>query len=128
MSFRDYINAKQATLKKALENISSGGTGEDEGRVWEPYLRSDFTGWQNSDAYKMSKCDEGYTITLSQNDNFRFKIYDNRSGSWYGSEVVAEGCEVEFGTDGHTNILLSAGTYKIIFVTENQTIIIIPVK
>ena len=128
MSFRDYINAKQATLKKALENINSGGTGEDEGRVWEPYLRSDFTGWQNSDAYKMSKCDEGYTITLSQNDNFRFKIYDNRSGSWYGSEVVAEGCEVEFGTDGHTNILLSAGTYKIIFVTENQTIIIIPVK
>lgn len=127
MSFADYINAKQATLKNALENGGSDGREDDTDSVWEPYIRSDFTGWQNDNAYKMMACEDGYTFTLTQSSDFRFKIYDNKSGSWFGSEVVDEGCAVEFDTDGHTNILLPAGTYTIIFVTQTKTIKIIPV-
>ena len=126
MSFADYINAKQSTLKKALENVASGNIQDDVEREWEPYIRSDFTGWQNDEAYKMSKCDVGYTIILTQGSDFRFKVYDNRSGSWFGSEVVIEDCSIEYGTDGHTNILLPAGSYTVIFLTDSKTINIIP--
>lgn len=121
MSFADYITAKQATLKNALEN----GTAEDE-RQWEPYIRGDFTSWGNDEAYKMTRCEQGYTFTLSQSSEIRFKVYDNRSGSWYGSEVVVDDCQVNFNTDDHTNIILLAGTYTIIFSTNDKTIDIIP--
>lgn len=121
MSFANYINAKQATLKSVLE---SGAT--DGERQCEPYIRADFTNWNIDEAYKMIKCEQGYSIVLTQNNEFRFKVYDNRSDAWFGSEAVTDDCPIDFNTDGHTNIILPAGTYLVFFSTQNKTISIIP--
>ena len=124
MSFADYIAKKQNTLIKALE----GGTYEESEQTWELYLRGNFTNWQNSEAYKMTATEGGYTVTLTQNSEIKCKVYDNKSGKWFGAEVVAEECEVEYDTDGHTNIVLPAGTYTLLFFTETQTVMIAKVS
>ena len=124
MSFSDYITAKQQTLKAALQNRADGS--DDEiGRVWEPYIRADFTGWQNDESYKMTECEGGFTITLTLQGSFKFKVYDNKTGAWFGAEVVTDECEVEYESDGHTNVVLPAGTYTVIFNTSEQTITLI---
>ena len=56
----------------------------------------------------------------------RFKIYDNVSGSWFGAEVVREDCEVEISTDKHTNVVLPAGSYTVIFNVSDRSITLIP--
>ncbi len=124
MSFADYIAKKQNTLKKALESDIS----QESGQTWELYLRGNFSNWQNSEAYKMTAAEDGYTVTLTQNSEIKCKVYDNKSGKWYGAEAVAEECEVEYGTDGHTNIVLPAGTYTLRFFTETQTVMITKVS
>ena len=124
MSFADYIAKKQNTLKKALESDIS----QESGQTWNLYLRGNFSNWQNSEAYKMTAAQDGYTVTLTQNSEIKCKVYDNKSGKWYGAEAVAEECEVEYGTDGHTNIVLPAGTYTLRFFTETQTVMIVKVS
>ena len=121
MSFADYITAKQATLQRALENGGNDNEGNEDG-AWELYIRSDVTGWQNDNAHRMQKCNEGYTFTIVCSSDYRFKVYDNKSSTWFGSEVIADGCEVEITTDYHTNIILPAGSYTVVFNTENKTI------
>ena len=122
MSFADYITLKKATLEGAL----NGETTDDVVRVYDLYIRADFTGWQNDEAYKMTECEGGYTVTLTQSGEFRFKIYDNVSGSWFGAEVVREDCEVEISTDKHTNVVLPAGSYTVIFNVSDRSITLIP--
>lgn len=122
MSFADYISAKQATLKSALEKGESDGNEDPTERQWEPYIRGDFTNWQNDEAYKMTECEGGYTITLTRDSNFKFKVYDNKSGAWFGAEVVTENTAVEFTADGHTNVCLPAGSYTVIFSTRDGSI------
>jgi hypothetical protein len=41
------------------------------------------------------------------------KIYNSVYDSWYGSECVAEDCPIKGTTDGHTNIVLQPGSYRI---------------
>ena len=122
MSFADYISAKQATLKSALEKGESDGNEDPTERQWEPYIRGDFTNWQNDEAYKMTECEGGYTITLTRDGDFKFKVYDNKSGAWFGAEVVTEDTAVEFTADGHTNVCLPAGSYTVIFSTRDGSI------
>ena len=122
MSFADYISAKQATLKSALEKGESDGNEDSTERQWEPYIRGDFTNWQNDEAYKMTECEGGYTITLTRDGDFKFKVYDNKSGAWFGAEVVTEDTAVEFTADGHTNVCLPAGSYTVIFSTRDGSI------
>lgn len=124
MSFSDYITAKQQTLKAALQN-GADGSDDEIGRIWEPYIRADFTGWQNDESYKMTECEGGFTITLTLQGSFKFKVYDNKTGAWFGAEVVTDECEVEYESDGHTNVVLPAGTYTVIFNTSEQTITLI---
>ncbi len=128
MSFADYIAAKQATLARALEKGEADGSEDPTERQWEPYIRGDFTDWQNDESYKMTECEGGYTITLTRDGDFKFKVYDNKSGAWFGAEVVTEDTAVEFNSDGHTNVCLSAGSYTVFFSTRDGTITLTAVE
>jgi hypothetical protein len=122
MSFSDYMKAKLATLTAALE-------GEDLGEDIKPsltvemFIRADFTNWDLSAAYKMHEDENGIsTLTIKEYAEFRFKVYDNISQRWYGAECVSKECDVAYESDGHTNIVLPAGTYLVSFDKYTNTI------
>ena len=86
------------------------------------YIRSDVTNWQNDPAYSMTEENGTLTLQITTRNGLRLKVYNDDTGRWYGSECVSDDCAVSFDTDGHTNIVLTAGTYTITFDPETETI------
>lgn len=119
ISFREYIAAKLATLESCLENPDD---------YLEPvqrpiyYIRADFTEWQNDEAYAMASNEGRYTICIHGDKQVRLKVYNDQTGSWYGTECIPEDCPVAFDTDSHTNIVLEPGNYQITFDPDTETI------
>lgn len=127
MSFHDYIEAKLATLSAILRGEAVQGPAVE---VKEPdlYLRADFTGWEMDEEYHLEEKDGGvYAIAVTRWQEFRFKIYNHIDGRWYGAEVMDPDCAVHFEEDGHTNVVLGAGSYIVYFDTIHNTISIIKV-
>ena len=150
MSFVDYITAKRKTLYKAIgdqgNTESSGGSdssggsnsgnngGNDLGSSGgnynpvyncDPYFMSDLNNWDVSRKYKMTDNGDGtFSIEISSRNGFKFKIRDNNSGNWYGSEVLDPNCDVWNAPDRHTNIYLDSGSYTITFDTNTGIIYI----
>lgn len=136
MSFADYMRAKRQTIEK---HTGEGGAEtpnlpqrpetpdpKPEGR-FNLCIRADFTGWNRSDEYKLQKTDEGiFSITLTWNSEFRFKIHDDDDGKWYGAEWVDYGCPPHLTSDRDTNIVLPAGSYLIQFDSNTRIIYISP--
>lgn len=144
MSFKDYINAKKTTLAQYIDgyvpdidnstdnggNNNSGNENNnnnnqyDPNRVWELYLRGNFydNNWSNQAKYKFVEVEDGvYKVDISVNQQFKFKVYDNRTNGWYNT--VTEDCVVEFEYQGgNRNVQLQAGSYTIYFDTKTETI------
>lgn len=119
ISFREYVDAKLATLAHYLADVD---------RYLSPiqrpeyYIRADFTNWQNDSRYVMLLSDGRYIIELQATREVRLKVYHDQSGRWYGAECVPADCTVAFDSDGHTNIVLQPGSYRITFNPQTQTI------
>ena len=119
ISFREYVQAKRATLETYLANV---------GAYLEPqkrpvyYIRADFTNWQNDPDYTMTESDGKYTICVEAGTQVRLKVYNDQQQRWYGTECIPEDCPVRFETDSHTNIVLDPGNYRIIFDPETENI------
>lgn len=117
MSFADYIDAKMATFRKYIARV-------DEYLNYERpvpathYIRGDFNGWSNDDRYAMKLENGLLTYTLSFNHDFSFKVYDNLTNEWYGTEFLPEDWELEYETDGHDNFDMKRGTYYVTFDPE----------
>ena len=137
ISYSDYMTLKLETLHKL---IGSGNDKEDEGgsadggnesyEVEEYYIRADFTDWAIKDGYKMSSADGGKTYTFEftvKNEN-RFKVYYIDGEDWLGEESMDPECTVEYDTDGHGNIVLKKGTYKVTYSAETRLIYIEQIK
>ncbi len=152
MSFADYMNAKRATIAKYIygttepekpddsgdnnDNNNNGGNGSNDPNLSRPQLpdakpdesfdlciRADFTDWSSWSEYKLTKTADGiFSITLTRNGEFRFKVHDDDDGKWYGAEWIDENCTVAWEYDHHTNIVLPAGTYTITFDTATREI------
>ena len=86
------------------------------------YIRGDFNGWSNNDAYGMKNEDGLMTITLNFTHDFSFKVYDNLNQDWLGEECIAEDNEVAFTTDDYGNIRLKRGTYLVTYDPETMII------
>jgi hypothetical protein len=56
-----------------------------------------------------------FVFQLSGNREMRFKVYSRTQDQWYGSECLSELTNVNWSTDDHTNIILPAGKYKVVF-------------
>lgn len=125
ISIRDYLTAKIDTLSYYLDNLDqyiSSNPSAPEEKVW--YIRADFTGWQNDDRYLLEESNGLYTYRLKASGQVRLKIYNNKTDQWFGTECIQEECTVPYETDGHTNIILEKGEYRIIFDPVALTIML----
>ncbi len=121
ISFREYLNAKTETLTNYLKNIDQYANADMQvSHTW--YLRSDFTNWGNDDNHILAEQDGFFVYRLVTSQQCRFKIYNNTTSRWYGAERIDAGCTVPYEADGHTNIVLQAGTYLIRIHPETHTI------
>lgn len=121
MSFKDYITAKMNSFNSYMSKLDQYlNYQRPETIVY--YIRGDFNGWSNHDEYGMTKDGSLYTYTLSFSHEFSFKVYHDPSQDWLGEECVAEDTAVEYTTDGHGNIHLKAGTYRVDYDPENQIV------
>lgn len=128
MSFHDYIEAKLATLSAILRGEEVNGPSINV-ETPELYLRADFTGWDMDAQYRLiDKGDGLYAVTVTKWQEFRFKIYNQIDGRWYGAEVMDPDCAVRFEEDGHTNVVLGAGSYLIYFDVKTNSISIVQVN
>ena len=107
MSFWDYMDAKMAAFRNHV--------GQYDPNHSECYIRGDFNGWSIENAYAMEAQDQLLTIRLSFNHSFKFKVYNHLNGNWMGSECISPETTVAYDTDGHTNIVLPAGTYQVAY-------------
>ncbi|MGN1103676.1 MAG: CotH kinase family protein [Candidatus Coproplasma sp.] len=132
MSFADYMSAKRLTIAKYTDE-SGTQTPDLPARPATPdpkaeesfdlCIRADFTDWNRSDEYKLEKTEEGiFSITLTRQSDFRFKIHDDDDGKWYGAEWVDYSCPPYLESDEHTNIVLPAGSYLIRFDINTRII------
>lgn len=114
MSFKDYIEAKMATFR--------GYMGQSDPAYAECYIRGDFNGWSVDNAYRMTKSGDLQTITLTMGNSFSFKVFNQQDQTWMGAECLPEDTDVYYETDGHSNIILRAGSYRITYDPANRVI------
>ena len=132
ISFSDYMSLKLETLHKLIgKGGSTGGDNNpgDENTTYEVedyYIRADFTDWAIKDGYKMTTSDGGktYTFEFVVNNKNRFKVFYVEGDDWLGEESVDPDCAVEYETDGHGNIVLTRGQYKVTYSVETKLIYI----
>lgn len=121
ISFREYLAAKTQTVNFYLADLDRyAGTAGQVSTDW--YLRSDVTNWKNDDNFIMEVSNGLVSIRVQVSGQMRMKIYNNRTEKWYGAECIPEDCPVAFDTDGHTNIILEKGVYRITLDPETKTI------
>lgn len=124
ISFRDYLQAKTQTLAYYLANLDQyADKAPIIHAVW--YIRCDATNWQNDDHFAMQETDGLVSITIEVSNSMRLKVYNDRTGAWYGTEFILEDCTVPFESDGHNNIVLQKGRYTIVFDPASETITLI---
>ena len=118
MSFKDYINAKMSSFRSFM-----GQTDLQPGS-WDCYIRGDFNSWNIDGNYAMQKEGELLTYTLRIWNSGKFKVYDNQDGTWMGAECVTSETNVSWEGDGHNNIVLPSGRWKIAYNPETRKITI----
>lgn len=118
MSFRDYMNAKMSSFRSYM------GITDTQPGSWDCYIRGDFTSWNLESNYAMQKEGDRLTYTLRLKSSGKLKIYDNQNGTWMGAECISADTTVSYETDGHTNIILPSGNWKILYTPETKSITI----
>ena len=121
MSFKDYINLKKQSYQSYAARLSEYLSYERPVPA-RYYIRGDFNDWSNRDNYAMKSEGDRMVFTLSFNRDFSFKVYDDVTQEWYGTEFLPEDTELEYDTNGHANIILKPGTYKVSFDPETVTV------
>ncbi len=114
LSFAAYMAGKMDTWHRAQERL-------DEILDYKKpthYIRADFTGWGSQSQWAMEEENGLQVILLERGEDFRFKVYAEETGNWYGTECLAPDTELEYSSDDHTNINLKAGKYRVTFDPE----------
>ena len=118
MSFKDYITAKMAAFRNFMgQSVPQPGS-------WDCFIRGDFNDWSIDSNYAMKKEGDLLTYTLSLWNSGKLKIYDNQDGTWMGAECITSDTTISWESDGHTNIVLSSGRWKIAYNPETREITI----
>lgn len=118
MSFKDYMNAKMSSFRSYM------GITDTQPGSWDCYICGDFTSWNLESNYAMQKEGDRLTYTLRLKSSGKLKIYDNQNGTWMGAECISADTTVSYETDGHTNIILPSGNWKILYNPETKSITI----
>ena len=118
MSFKDYMNAKMSSFRSYM------GIADNQPSSDQCYILGDFNGWTVANDYAMTKEGNLLTYTLRLGSTGNLKIYDNQNGTWMGAECISADTTVSYETDGHTNIILPSGNWKILYNPETKSITI----
>jgi hypothetical protein len=97
------------------------GIQDDTPGSWDCYIRGDFNNWGLESSYAMTKEGDRLTYTLRLSNGGKFKVYDQQTQYWMGSECIVD-TTVSWETDGHTNVVLPAGNWKIFYNPETKQI------
>lgn len=116
MSFKDYIEAKMSTFR--------GYMGQSDPSYAECYIRGDFNSWSVESGYRMTKSGDVQTITLTMGNQSKFKVFNQQDQTWMGAECLSEDTTVYWETDGHSNVVLPGGSYRITYDPANRIITI----
>lgn len=116
MSFEDYITAKMKTFR--------GYMGQSDPSGAECYIRGDFNSWAIDSTYAMTWQEDVLVCSLSLGNSFSFKVYNDQDSTWMGAECISADTTVAYDTDGHSNIVLAAGTYQVTYDPANKQITI----
>lgn len=114
IAFREYLDAKLETLEYYLNNVDFYADAEPS-TISQWYIRSDATDWKNHEDYAMILENGLVSLRFTTQKQIRLKVYDDITGRWYGAECVSDECTASYESDGHTNIVLPSGTYRIFF-------------
>ena len=125
MSFARYIRTKTHTLSEALRYLDRDAA-QKPSIPPDYYIRAEFTNWDVKDGYEMMLDEETglYRFEVSGNKKLKLKVYSTKQQNWFGSECVSPESTVTCQTDNHTNIILPAGRYTILFDPVTQQIYI----
>lgn len=117
MSFEDYMTAKMIHFQRYMNNVEQY---TDYTRPVAPtfFIRGDFNNWSNQDPYAMEPLEGKMVYILTTNRKCSFKVFDNINQEWYGSEYLPEDTDLIYETNRHANIILSPGTYEVVFDPE----------
>lgn len=121
ISFKEYLEAKKNTLNGYLKNIDQyANASSQQSTIW--YIRADYTNWGNDAAHILKEENGILVYRLSANQQCKLKVYNDRTGAWYGTECIPEDCTVPFETDKHSNIVLQPGNYVLRFDPNTNVI------
>lgn len=121
ISMKEYLAAKKKTLDSYLKNIDQyAGTNTQQSTTW--YIRADFTGWGNDPAHILKEENGYWVYRLTVNQQCKLKVYNDKTGQWFGTECITKDCTVAYETDSHSNIVLQSGAYLIRFDPETNVI------
>jgi spore coat protein CotH len=124
VSFKDYITEKMKYFPKHMEKVEEYAVPQVSSKSGY-YIRGTFNDWSVRDDYNM-KLDKNYLVyTLDFNNDFAFKIYNEKNDRWMGTECMSPDVTVPYtSSEGHANIELKAGKYIVKLDIENMLIII----
>ena len=74
-----------------------------------------FGNWEVKEDYRMTREGELLRYTLQAWSGVKLKVFDNQTQAWMGAECLGADTTAPYETDGHTNICLPAGTWKILY-------------
>ena len=112
ISIKLYLQAKNNALTSYLNNIDQYVNAvPQQSIVW--YIRADFTNWDKNTDHILTEENGCFVYRLSANQECRLKIYNDKTGQWFGTECIADSCTVAYETDNHSNIVLQSGNYAI---------------
>lgn len=114
LSFQDYITAKMDAFRGFMGQSNPGSR--------DCYLRGDFNNWALESRYAMRAEGNVLTYTLRVRSSAKFKVFDNQDGTWMGAECVSPDSDAVWEADGHTNIVLSSGSWKITYDPDSRQI------
>lgn len=130
MSFSDYISAKLKTMNEYIDSTVIVDPTDPVSPTPKPdskfdlYIRATFTDWNVRSEYSLKCVSEGvFSIELTRDSEFQFKIYDNDDQEWYGADAISGDCSASYGVEAdHGNIILPSGSYTIYFYADTREI------
>lgn len=117
MSFKDYITAKMDAFRGFMGQ--TGGGDIDTARC---YIRGDFNSWSIEEGYAMTREGDWMVYILDVWGTAKLKVYNDRNQTWMGTECLSPDTWVPYESDGHYNIILTTGTYRIQYSPEQNLI------
>ncbi len=122
LSFASYITAKLQHFNSCIRDTDSST------QAVTHYIRGDFNDWSSNSAWAMESREGLMYFTLDFDKDFRFKVYAEASGSWYGVDSFPEDCTLEYTTDSHGNVCLGPGSYRVCFDPETELLTVTPLE